>query len=311
MQPIVTLTLNPAVDLSTSTDAIRSTEKLRCSAPRLDPGGGGINVARAIHALGGQAIAVFPAGGPTGAILEALLTEEGISYRRVPVAGRTRENFAVEEKTSGRQFRFVMPGPILRSEELEACLAALAEIDPKPAYVVASGSLPPSCPDDFYGEIIDWASANGIRIVLDTSGPGLNVILRKKAFLIKPSRSELEHLVGSPLTDRTAIAAAAGDLVAQRCAEVVVVSLGAEGAVLASETASGFLPAPAVKVRSTVGTGDSMVAGLVLAIARRRSMKQALHLGIAAGAAAALNPGTALCRREDVVRLLGEDLLID
>jgi len=311
MQPIVTLTLNPALDLSTSTEAIIPTEKMRCSAPHFDPGGGGINVARAICSLGGQSLAVFPAGGPTGTALLTLLAEEGVACRPIHIAGRTRENLAVDERKSGQQFRFVMPGPVLQTEELDACLSALAGIRPKPAYVVASGSLPPGCPDDYYAEVIDWATANEIRTVLDTSGPALNVILAKKVFLAKPSRSELEHLTGSIFTSRDSIIAAARDLVSQRCAEIVVVSLGAEGAVLASEKVTGFLPAPHVKVCSSVGAGDSMVAGLILAIAQRQPLEKALQLGIAAGAAAALQPGTGLCRREDVVRLLGEDLLVD
>jgi len=311
MQPIVTLTLNPALDLSTSTDAVVPTEKLRCIAPQFDPGGGGINVARAIRALGGQALAVFPAGGPTGAVLQTLLAEEGVACQPIHIAGRTRENLAVDERRSGQQFRFVMPGPALQAEELDACLSALAGIRPQPAYVVASGSLPPGCPDDFYAEIIDWAATNGIRIVLDTSGAALNVILGKKVFLVKPSRAELEHLTGSIFTDRSSITAAARDLVAQQCAEIVVVSLGAEGAILASEKMTGFLPAPHVKVCSTVGAGDSMVAGLVLAIAQGQPLEKALQLGIVAGAAATLRPGTGLCRREDVVRLLGEDWLAD
>lgn len=308
MPPIITLTLNPALDLTTSIDHMVPSEKMRCAAPRHDPGGGGINVARAIHALGGDALAVFPAGGPTGALIEALLAAEGVPCQLIPIAGLTRENLAVDERGTGKQFRFVMPGPVLSAAELEACMAALTGIRPKPPYLVASGSLPPGCPDSFYGTIIDWAAAQDIRLVLDTSGPALAIVREKPVFLLKPSRSELEHLVGHPLSDRDGIAAAAQELIAHGCAETVVVSLGAEGALLATAAAHVEFPAPRIATRSTVGAGDSMVAGMVLAIARGRPLDEAVRLGIAAGAAASLNPGTTLCRRADVERLFGAAL---
>jgi 6-phosphofructokinase 2 len=305
MQPIITLTLNPALDLTTSIDRMVPSEKMRCTAPRHDPGGGGINVARAIHALGGQALAVFPAGGPTGALVESLLAAEGVPSQPIPIAGLTQENLAVDEGGTGKQFRFVMPGPVLSAAELQSCMTALAGIRPKPGYLIASGSLPPGCPDTFYGTIIDWAAAQDIRLVLDTSGPALAIVREKPVFLLKPSRSELEHLVGHSLSSRTEIAAAARELIAYGCAEIMVVSLGSEGALLATATGLTEFPAPRIKTRSTVGAGDSMVGGMMLAIACGRPLDEAVRLGIAAGAAASLNPGTALCRRADVERLFG------
>jgi 6-phosphofructokinase 2 len=305
MPPIITLTLNPALDLTTSIDHLVPSEKMRCAAPRHDPGGGGINVARAIHALGGEALAVFPAGGPTGALVERLLTVEGVPSHVVPIAGLTRENLAVDECGTGRQFRFVMPGPALSAEERQACLTALTKRRPKPAFIVASGSLPPDCPETFYGTVIDWAATQGIRLVLDTSGPALAIVREKPVFLLKPSRGELEHLVGHPLSSRVEIATAARELIACGCAEILVVSLGGEGALLATAAGLAEFAAPRITSRSTVGAGDSMVAGMMLAIARGRPLDEAVRLGIAAGAAASLNPGTALCRRADVERLFG------
>jgi 6-phosphofructokinase 2 len=308
MSPIITLTLNPALDLTTSIDHLVPSEKMRCAVPRHDPGGGGINVARAIHALGGEALAVFPAGGPTGALIESLLAAESVPCRRIPIAGLTRENLAVDEHGSGKQFRFVMPGPVLSAEELQACMAALAAIRPKPAYLVASGSLPPGCPDTFYGTVIDWAAANDVKLVLDTSGPALAIVREKPVFLLKPSRTELEHLVGHPLTGRDEIAVAARNLIAHGRAGIVVVSLGPEGALLATTEGCAGFPAPRIATRSTVGAGDSMVAGMILAIARGRPLDEAVRLGIAAGAAASLNPGTTLCRRADVEGLFGAEI---
>lgn len=304
MQTIVTLTLNPALDLSTSTATILPSEKMRCAAPRHDPGGGGINVARAVHALGGQAVTVFPAGGPTGKLLQDLLVAEGVASEVVSIAGLTRENLAVDEVSTGRQFRFVMPGPRLSEAERQACLDLLEQFRPKPDYVVVSGSLPPDCPTDFYGEIVRWATRSGIRLALDTSGPALAVVKQAGVFLLKPNRLELEHLVGRKLGGVEAIAEAAAELVSKGHAQIVVASLGAEGAVLASSAGTERFAAPRIDVRSTVGAGDSMVAGIVFGLSQGRSLAEAARLGIAAGAAALMRPGTELCRREDVAALL-------
>lgn len=304
MQTIVTLTLNPALDLSTSTAAILPSEKMRCATPRHDPGGGGINVARAVHALGGQAVAVFPAGGPTGKLLQDLLVAEGVLCEVVPIAGLTRENLAVDEVSTGRQFRFVMPGPCLSAAERQACVDLLERFQPKPGYVVVSGSLPPDCPTDFYGEIVRWATRSDIRLILDTSGPALAVVKQAGVFLLKPNRLELEHLVGRKLDSVGAIAEAAAELVTKGHAQIVVASLGAEGAVLASSAGTQRFAAPRIDVRSTVGAGDSMVAGIVFGLSQGRSLAEAARLGIAAGAAALMRPGTELCRGEDVAALL-------
>jgi len=304
VQAIITLTLNPALDLSTSTATILPSEKLRCAAPRHDPGGGGINVARAIHALGGQALAVFPAGGPTGALLETLLAAEGVSSKVIPIAGLTRENLAVDEVSTGRQFRFVMPGPCLSEAERVSCLDTLERMRPKPDYVVVSGSLPPDCPADFYGQIAQWATRHDLKLILDTSGPALNIVRQAGVFLLKPSWLELEQLVGRKLSDIAAIATAAAELVARRYAQIVVASVGPDGAVVASPAGTEHFAAPQIEVKSTVGAGDSMVAGIVFGLSQGRSLAQAARLGIAAGAAALMRPGTELCRREDVVRFL-------
>src|SRR5512143_3270454 len=142
MASIVTLTMNPALDIATATDTVVPTHKLRCEAPRYDPGGGGINVARAVHALGGDALAIFPAGGAAGETITRLLRAEGVPYEAVPIAGFTRESLAVEERRSGLQFRFILPGPELGTADQQRCLDRLAAAASQAAYVVASGSLP-------------------------------------------------------------------------------------------------------------------------------------------------------------------------
>lgn len=302
MAAIVTLTMNPALDIATATDRVIPDHKLRCSTPRYDPGGGGINVARAVHALGGDALAIFPAGGPAGELIEHLLREEGVACDIVQVAGFTRESLAVEERTSGSQYRFILPGPVIGPADQERCLDLLSHAAAGADFVVASGSLPLGVADDFYGRVAALAKRQGVRFVLDTSGAAL-----KRAgggvYLLKPSLRELEELVGHPVEGEAQEEAAAREVVAQGRCEIAIVSLGARGAVVASPAGCSRFPAIPVAAKSTVGAGDSMLAGIVLALSRGLPLDESVRFGTAAGAAAMLGSGTQLCRREDVERL--------
>src|SRR4051812_43482148 len=142
MAEIATLTLNPALDIATGTDTVRPTHKLRCTEPQSEPGGGGINVARVLHALGGDVTAIFPCGGSSGALFEKLLRETGVPIAPVPIAGTTRESFTVDEAKTGDQYRFVLPGPMLGEDEIARLLDAIGGVEGPPSHVVASGSLP-------------------------------------------------------------------------------------------------------------------------------------------------------------------------
>jgi 6-phosphofructokinase 2 len=303
MGTIATLTMNPALDVASTTKRIIPAEKLRCTSPRHDPGGGGINVARAIHRLGGASIAVFPAGGPAGQMLRHLLDEEGVSSRRVPISGLTRESFTIDEEASGRQFRFVMPGPPLAAAEQELCLGQIWSLSPRPQYIVASGSLPPEVPDDFYARMGQQAARAGIPLIVDTSGSALQHAGHEGIYLLKPSLRELQELVGRELDSEQDRQNAARDLIAQKRCQVVVLSLGAAGAILATKHGCRRFAATPVPVRSTVGAGDSMVAGIVLGLARGWAIEDAVRFGMAAGAAALMKPGTELCSRYDAERL--------
>jgi 6-phosphofructokinase 2 len=300
---LVTLTLNPAIDVSATVETVMPDDKLRCEAPVYEPGGGGINVARAIRKLGGDALAVFPAGGPAGALLEALLDAEGVACRTLPIAGWTRENLNVSERRTRRQFRFVMPGPPLRECDWQPVLDVLAALDPVPGYLVASGSLPPGVPADFYARVARWAAGAGVRLVVDASGEPLRRAALARPYLLKPSQREFAEQTGEADTGEARLPALAGRLVADGRCEVLVLSLGPRGVLWASATGQGRLAAPPVCVRSSVGAGDSMVAGIVLALARGRPLAEAIRFGVAAGAAAVMNPGTELCRAGDVARL--------
>jgi 6-phosphofructokinase 2 len=302
MPPIVTLTMNPALDVATETETIVPAHKLRCGEPRYDPGGGGINVARAVHWLGGDALAVFPVGGPSGEMLRRLLADEGVPHAAVAVDGITRESFAVVERQSGKQYRFLLPGPHIGARDQARCLDELAAHVAGADYLVASGSLPPGCPTDFYASIGDLARKQSARFVLDTSGPALSGA-GKGTFLIKASLRELEELSGTEIRTEEEQQKAAREVIERGCAEVLVVSLGGEGALLATRAEIRRFAAIPVPALSSVGAGDSMLAGIVLSLARGWTLTDAVRFGMAAGAAALLRPGTELCRREDTERL--------
>lgn len=303
MQPILTLTLNPSVDKNASVDHVVAERKLRCGLPSYEPGGGGINVARAVHKLGGAAAALYLAGGPAGETLRRLLGEESIEQHVVPIEGWTRENFIAYEATTGLQYRFGMPGPAVQEGEWRQSLEMLTAVDPAPAYVVVSGSLPPGVPDDFCARVVRRARRWGGRVLVDTSGAALREALHEPAYLIKPSIGELAALVGHSITGEEELEAIAMQFVHEERCEGVVVSLGAGGALVATADGPRRLRAPVVPVQSKVGAGDSMVAGLALMLARGRPVLEAAQFGVAAGAAAVMTPGTELCRRDDAERL--------
>lgn len=201
MPLIATLTLNPAMDLSVSTARVTDTQKLRCSAPRHDPGGGGINVARVVKTLGGKAVAVYPAGGPFGDLLRRSLDELGLVHRPVPIVGDTRESFTVDELQSGLQYRFVLPGPVLSAQELERCLQTLAALRPAPEYVVLSGSFPPGTDLAFFDDLRALTLRLGARLVVDLSGePLCHAARHGGVYLMKPSLEELSTLMGGAVT---------------------------------------------------------------------------------------------------------------
>ncbi|WP_037565889.1 1-phosphofructokinase family hexose kinase [Sphingomonas sp. UNC305MFCol5.2] len=308
MSAIATLTMNPALDVTTSTATIKPGHKLRCAGPREDPGGGGINVARAIHALGGSAVALYPSGGASGARITGLLERAGVPVRTVAIAGTTRESFTVDEQTSGRQYRFVLPGPELSQGEQARCLELLAELQPRPRWLVASGSLPPGTPETFLLMLGGLCRSLDIELLLDSSGPALARCASLDALLLKPSLSELEALVARSLPNEAEEEAAARSLIDRGFARAILVSLGARGALLATAGSATRFPAIPVSMRSTVGAGDSMLAAVTLALSRGWPLEQSVRLGIAAGAAALTAPGTSLASREDVERLFGGEI---
>lgn len=307
---IVTVTPNPAVDLSTTVERIVPVHKLRGTSQRRDPGGGGINVARVVTRLGGDISAIYPAGGAMGALLRRLLDDEGVRSEVLPIAGETREDFFVNEASTGQQYRFILPGPRLAESEWKACLAAVAALNPFPRFVVGSGSLPDGVPDDFYAQLAGIARQRGARMILDTSGPALAAAVAEGVDLIKPNLREMRELSGSDADAPAAWEVAARTLVDNGRAEIVALTMGHLGAALV--TRDGILRARplAIAPLSAVGAGDSFLGAAVAGLAAGAAPADWFRNAVAAGAAALLNPGTDLCRPEDIARL-ARDVVIE
>jgi len=313
---IVTLTVNPTIDIACDADEVRPTHKVHTKNEMQDPGGGGVNVARVVHELGGEVLAIVLAGGLTGDLLQQLLDQNGVPCQAIPIAGHTRISYTVhdlrhlKELTHQREYRFVAPGPLVAETEWQAALTAVAQVvqqQPPDGWIVASGSLAPGMPADFYARVAHIAADAGRHFALDTSGPALPAALGPGVALIKPSLGEFTALAGGDkLHGHAALEQAAMALVHAGKSERIAVTRGHLGAMLA--TRAGVLHRPPVKVevRSAVGAGDSFTGAMVLSLARGDSDEQALAWGMAAGAAAVMHPGTAHPTRADVERLHAE-----
>ena len=305
--PILTLTLNPALDMATEVSDFLPGQKLRCSEPHLDPGGGGLNVSRAIKALGGDSLALVALGGLTGDRLAGLIRADGVTFLSILGPGETRQSLTVTESASGLQYRFMLPGPVWGAAERARVFTLLSATARPGGYSVISGSQPPGVPEDFSAQLA--ASMQGSHVVLDTSGPALVHAVRHPIpglAVLRMDDEEGEALAGRKLGSRKATADFAAELVRAGVAQRVIIARGADGNVLADGAQILFSPAPKVQVKSTVGAGDSFVAAFVLALARGQDSAHALGIGSAAAAAAVMTDATRLCRAEDVARLLPE-----
>ncbi len=300
---VVTITMNPVLDSSTAAKAVVPLKKTRCEPPVFEPGGGGINVSRALKKLGCNSIAIFISGGKNGFKLQQLLKEENINFEVVESDENTRENIMVVDKKTGEHYRFVMPGPNIKENEWQKVLSLLNEVSPKPDYLVASGSLPPGVPDDFYARVAVWSKENDVKMVLDTSGPSLKLALKEGVYLAKPNLRELgemlnkEELTGMELDD------AAKEILSKGYSRFLVVSLGAKGALLARKNCLEYVIPPVMPVDSAVGAGDSMVAGIICGCLKGYWPEKAFRYGVAAGTAATMTPGSELCRKYDTDKI--------
>lgn len=302
MEKIVTITLNPVIDKSTTIFSLIPEKKLRCSKPVFEPGGGGINVSRAIKKLGGSSTTIFLTGGYSGKFFETLIQQEQINSIVIPISEHTRENLIVLDESANLQYRFGMPGPGVREEEWRACLDILQQ-NSGYEYVVISGSNAPGVSTHFFAEAAQIVKQKNAKLIVDTSGDSLQNALNYGIFLAKPNLGELSSLCGVKELDAETVAEAARYIINKGSCEVMVVSMGASGAMLITATEEHHATPPAVKRKSTVGAGDSMLAGMLIALFKSWPWKNILQYGVACGTAATMNAGTELCKKEDAEKI--------
>lgn len=303
MGKIITLTMNPVLDKDTSVAGIKPNTKLRCITPTYYAGGGGINVSRAIKKLGGESLCMYLAGGPAGAHLKQLITEDAITQEIIPIEGWTRENLSVTDTTTNLQYRFGVPGPNVTEIEWQRVLKLLENHLQKNDFLVASGKLPPGVPADFYVRVSKITERIGAKLVLDTSGDALLPSLRAKIYMMKPNLGELSILCGVDFISAIELESLTKMVLEQYDCEILVVSMGAKGALLASGELMEHILAPTVQQKSTIGAGDSMVAGMVLSMMQGKPLIEMVKYGVACGTAATLHPGSQLCNKEDADNL--------
>lgn len=301
-QRIVTLTVNPALDIAMEASEVRPGHKTRTRGATYDAGGGGVNVSRVVHALGGQTLAILAVGGLTGRFIEEILVDAGVPCSAVIVPGTTRVSLMVHETSSGAEYRFVPEGGVLRPSDAQRFLSLLRDVQAD--WLVASGSLPPGFPADFYAQVAHLARHRDIRFALDTSGVALEAALHQGIDLLKTSLSEFQTIVGAEASDGGSLAGEASRLAASGAASMLALTLGKQGAILATSAERWIVPAIPVPVRGSVGAGDSFLAGLVLGLARGQPPQEALQLALATGAAAVMAQGTARVDRQRVEALI-------
>ncbi|MEY5029243.1 MAG: hypothetical protein RLZ63_1558 [Pseudomonadota bacterium] len=303
MSRFVTFTPNPALDIATSVGRLEHAHKLRCEAPQVHPGGGGINVARVLHRLGADVQAIFPAGGPTGERLRKLLQAEAVPCLAHTIASDTRESFTVHERASEQEFRFVLPGPTLTTREWQGSLELLCSPLRDARWLIASGGLPPGVDADGHAQAIRLAKGLDVRTVVDTSGAALKAALDEGVWLVKPSLGELSAWVGQALANTSDQLKAARSLIEHGKAHMVALTLGEQGAMLITHKQCLRANPVPVKVAGSVGAGDSFLAALVWALDETEDLHQALATAMAAGASAVMSSGTALCNKQEIEQL--------
>jgi 6-phosphofructokinase 2 len=298
---IVTLTVNPALDKSAHFRGLVPEQKIRCETPRFDAGGGGINVSKAIAHLGGSSKALFTSGGSTGKMLKEIIEKEGISFETIEIHSVTRESFVAVDDNTNLQYRFGFKGAEINEDEKDKIIQLIQEL--KSTYLIVSGSLNEGLPIDFYKTIAEITKKLGIKLIVDAYGDALIKALEAGVFMIKPNVAELSKLTGVESLEMEEINHAAKKIIASGGAEIVVVSLGPQGAVMVTKDFYEFVPAPNVVKKSTVGAGDSMVGGMVLALSQNKPLTEVIRWGVACGSAATMNDGTQLFKKEDAERL--------
>ena len=303
MKKIITLTVNPTIDKSTTVSGIKPNSKLRCTKPVYEAGGGGINVSRVLHKLGGNSLCMYMAGGATGKHLQDMLVDLELLQQVIPIAGRVRENLSVTDTINNQQYRFGMPGPKISEREWKNTLGQLDSVLSAGDVLVASGSLCPGMPIDFYAQVSKIAQNKKVKVILDTSGDALLKGAQAGVYLLKPNLGELAKLCGVKTISFLELESVAKTFLKNNPCEVLVVSIGAQGAIMITNEIVEYIAAPIVFQKSTIGAGDSMVAGMVYSLAKGKSLSEMAKYGVACGTAATMTPGTQLCEKKDADEL--------
>ena len=292
---IVTLTLNPSLDRTVDVPFLERGSVIRALAGHVDPGGKGVNVARALLANGFEARAILPVGGRVGQRLVALLEAEGVVMTPVEVGSDTRSNLTLSEP-DGTVTKINEAGGALSDGEIECLADAVLLTSGAADWVVASGSLPPATPTNVYARLVTRLAAHGVRLAVDTSGPALAEAVTAGAALVKPNREELSEAVGWGVWS-LADAIKAAECLRQEGAQSVLVSLGPDGAVLVDEDGAVHGLCPVDVPRSSVGAGDCLLAGFLAAGARG---EDALATAVRWAAAAVEMPGSRIPTPADI-----------
>lgn len=303
---ILTLTVNPAVDVSTSVKKVVPFTKMRCAPPHRDPGGGGINVARVLKRLGIDATAIYPAGGASGQLVGNLLEREGVRSISIPALNDTREDITVFDEATREQYRLVFPGAPLSQNEWQALLESIRRVEQQPQFIIASGSLPAGVPEDFFGRVARASKAAGSKVIVDTSAPGLKAALEEGVYLIKPNLREFQELAGITSSNQATLIGAGRSLLNRYRIDILALSMGPEGALLITSDIALRANGLPIDPVSVSGAGDSFLGTMVWSLTNDGSLSSALRYGVAGGSAALLNPGTELCYPEDIHRLASE-----
>ncbi|MFY7963641.1 MAG: 1-phosphofructokinase family hexose kinase [Chitinophagaceae bacterium] len=306
MSRILTLTLNPCIDKTIWIDKLIPNEKLKAKHPEDEAGGGGINVSRAMKYLGKSSKALFFNGGLNGAHFKQLVKDDGVDFEEISIEGTTRMNIMLIDESTTLEYRIGMQGPSISEREIDNLLTVLSK-QKDYDFLVASGSLAPNIPDDIFGKIAIIVASHNAKFILDTSGKALQNAIHEKIFLLKPNLNELSNLCGvKEDASIEEILQATQNLLSKINCTAIVVSLGKDGAIMVTAAECHHIISPKVEVKSTVGAGDCMVAGMTIALSQNKPWKEVLQYGIACGTAATLNSGRGLCKQEDVERLLME-----
>ena len=303
MSKIITITFSPSIDKSANVSQMKPDIKMHCSNLHMEPGGGGINVARVIDRLGGDVMAIFPSGGYTGTRFNDLLNEETVQFINIETKNETRENLVVFDESTNQEFRFGMPSNEIFENEIENILAAIKNLN-KIDFIIVSGSLPPSISFSIFGKISKIAKSKNAKLIVDTSGEALKHAVEEGVYLLKPNREELGKLLKIEDLKIEDIEAAAKTIILKKQCEIIIVSLGANGAMLVSKDEVHLIKPPKVEVKNTVGAGDSMVAGIVFGLSNNLPLQDCLQYGIACGTATTMNIGSSLCEKNEVEALL-------